>query len=101
MLALRTASPPLYGEPAMVIGEPCTNDDDIVLCVRLLKERAGLVLGPHKRDMVARVLGIRARVTGAGNVSQYLARLRQNGDWAEWEHFVNAFTINHTAFFRE
>src|SRR3546814_1188819 len=34
-------------------------------------------------------------------VRQYLDQLEQNPQSGQWETFVNAFTINHTAFFRE
>lgn len=84
-----------------LIGLPDANSDDIAVARRLLKARAGLVLGPHKRDMIARILGSRTKSVGVKTVGEYLAYLQQNIASAEWDHFINAFTINHTAFFRE
>ncbi|HEU0229197.1 MAG TPA: CheR family methyltransferase [Burkholderiaceae bacterium] len=86
---------------SLLAGLPEAGDDDITLSTRLLKARAGLVLGAHKRDMIGRVLGLRARDLGVGTVTDYLTSLQRGGESTEWEHFVNAFTINHTAFFRE
>ncbi|OXR49713.1 chemotaxis protein CheR [Pusillimonas sp. T2] len=68
---------------------------------RLLHQRTGIVVGEHKREMATRTLSLRARKLGANTVSDYLGFLQQNPDGPEWEDFVNAFTINHTAFFRE
>lgn len=84
-----------------LIGLPDANSEQIAVSTRLLKARAGLVLGPHKRDMIARILGSRTKSLGVNTVAEYLAHLQQNVASAEWNHFVNAFTINHTAFFRE
>jgi chemotaxis protein methyltransferase CheR len=84
-----------------LVGLPDASSDDVAASTRLLKARAGLVLGPHKRDMVARILGSRTRSFGVRTVAEYLAYLQQNAASDEWNHFVNAFTINHTAFFRE
>src|SRR3546814_13394843 len=81
-----------------LVGLPPADSDDIALSARLLKARAGLVLGPHKRDMIARILGNRAKVLGIDSVADYLTHLQQNAASGEWNHFVNAFTINHTAF---
>jgi chemotaxis protein methyltransferase CheR len=92
---------PLIESFSMLAGLPEAGDEDIALSTRLLKARTGLVLGSHKRDMVGRVLGLRARDTGARTVADYLTVLQRGIEPAEWEHFVNAFTINHTAFFRE
>jgi len=66
-----------------------------------LHARAGIVLGAHKKDMVCRTLAQRAHAAGIPTVRQYLDQLERNPRWPEWENFVNAFTINHTAFFRE
>lgn len=67
----------------------------------LLKRRAGIVLGVHKREMAERTLAMRAKVLKMAAVSQYLAYLEQNTEAPEWQEFVNTFTVNHTAFFRE
>ncbi|WP_370635955.1 CheR family methyltransferase [Paralcaligenes sp. KSB-10] len=74
---------------------------DFDRAVRLLRDRAGIVLGGHKREMAARTLGLRAKRLGKKTIEGYLNYLEQDTGLPEWEHFVNAFTINHTAFFRE
>ncbi|MFA7437611.1 CheR family methyltransferase [Castellaniella sp.] len=68
---------------------------------RLLRRHCGMVLGTHKRMMAERVLRERVDLTGAYDVTAYLNSLEQDAAHPEWEHFVNAFMINHTAFFRE
>jgi len=74
---------------------------DFELAARLLRERAGIVLGEHKQEMAGRTLALRAHAVGHPTVQAYLNDLAGNPLSPEWEMFVNAFTINHTAFFRE
>ncbi|HEY9460529.1 MAG TPA: CheR family methyltransferase [Paralcaligenes sp.] len=74
---------------------------DFERAAHLLQRRTGIVLGDHKREMACRTLGIRTRKLGLSNVADYLIHLDQNAQSPEWDAFVNAFTINHTAFFRE
>lgn len=80
--------------------EPVANED-FDRCARLLQARAGIVIGDHKRDMVGRIIAARAHQMGMANLRAYLDHLQYQADAPEWEHFINAFTINHTAFFRE
>lgn len=80
---------------------PQATRDDFTRTARMLKERAGIVLGEHKEDMVARSLGLEAKSLAVTEVRQYLDFLEHNPRAPEWERFVNTFTINHTAFFRE
>lgn len=68
---------------------------------QLLRRHCGMVLGAHKRMMAERVLRERIDQTGARGVAAYLDGLESDAGHPEWEHFVNAFMINHTAFFRE
>lgn len=89
--------PSLFTLPVL----PEFGQGDFECAARLLQNRAGIVLGDHKRDMACRTLGIRTRKMGLSNVADYLAHLDQNAQSPEWDAFVNAFTINHTAFFRE
>lgn len=77
------------------------SDEDFARVGKLLHARSGIILGDHKRDLAARMLGMRARKQGMSDASEYLVHLQKNPDSAEWSAFVNAFTINHTAFFRE
>lgn len=74
---------------------------DFQHAARLLQARAGIVLGAHKQEMAGRTLALRAHARGYDSVHAYLEDLARNPLSPEWEPFVNAFTINHTAFFRE
>jgi chemotaxis protein methyltransferase CheR len=83
--------------PSVLAVEP----EEFERAARMLKARTGILLGEHKREMAIRTLGMRARRMGAESVGAYLSVLAQSPDSDEWHDFVNAFTINHTAFFRE
>ena len=74
---------------------------DFERLARMLRDRAGIVLGSHKQEMASRTLGVRANKMGMTEVKDYLDHLQQNPSSPEWAGFINAFTINHTAFFRE
>lgn len=74
---------------------------DFNQAAKLLKDRAGIVLGEHKQEMAVRTLARRAHAVGHSTVHEYLEELARNSFSPEWEMFINAFTINHTAFFRE
>lgn len=67
---------------------------------RLIRERAGISLGPGKADMVYARLSRRLRATGATSFHAYLDGL-EAGDGPERQAFVNALTTNVTGFFRE
>ncbi|MBV2181170.1 MAG: chemotaxis protein CheR [Castellaniella sp.] len=86
-----------FSQPALPKAEP----QDLARVVDILHKRAGIVLGDHKRDMAARTLGLRAHHSGLDSVRDYLNLLEQNPQAEEWDRFISAFTINHTAFFRE
>ena len=77
------------------------SDEEFLLVGKLLHARSGIVLGDHKRELAARMIGMRARKKGLRDASEYLRHLQQDSQSHEWDGFVNAFTINHTAFFRE
>ncbi len=74
---------------------------DFERSARILRARAGIVIGTHKHEMVARTLGLRAKGLGLRTIKEYLDFLEHNPATPEWDSFINAFTINHTAFFRE
>lgn len=86
-----------YSLPAL----PRATHDDCNLAKKMLHARAGIVLGAHKEDMIARSLGLRARELNLSTVKEYLESLKLNPRAEEWSEFVNIFTINHTAFYRE
>ncbi len=85
----------------LVPTQPQVGQHDFERTARLLHTRSGIVLGAHKQDMVARTLDNRLTKLGIGSAGEYLSFLEQNPQSPEWDHFINAFTINHTAFFRE
>lgn len=74
---------------------------DFDRATRLIKSRTGIVLSNHKEDMVARNLSIHTKKMGLQKISDYLDHLDNHTTSAEWESFINIFTINHTAFYRE
>ncbi len=74
---------------------------DFERSARVLRARAGIVIGNHKHEMAARTLGMRTKAMGMSSAREYLDHLEHNPHSPEWEAFVNAFTINHTAFYRE
>ncbi len=74
---------------------------DFEKAARLLRTRTGIVLGDHKREMAARALSTRARKLSVASIAEYLTFLEHHPKDDEWHEFINAFTINHTAFFRE
>lgn len=80
---------------------PEVGHNDFERAARILRKHAGIVLGDHKREMAERTLAMRARGMNLDQVHQYLDHLEQNPHSDQWATFINAFTINHTAFFRE
>lgn len=97
MNPLQNTSSPLFALPAQAKLAP----GDFEEAARLLQKRAGIVLGDHKQEMAGRTLALRAHALGFETVRDYLEDLARNALAPEWESFVNSFTINHTAFFRE
>lgn len=96
---MQNASPiaSYFAQPALPKVEPA----DLARAVQILHRRTGIVLGEHKHDMATRTLGLRAHHAGLASVRAYLDELERNPLEPEWDRFVSAFTINHTAFFRE
>lgn len=80
---------------------PEVDFNDFTRAVNMLQQRSGIVIGSHKRDMAERALALRAKALELATVNAYLQHLTQNPADAEWQEFINSFTINHTAFFRE
>src|SRR5690554_6015481 len=88
---------PIFTMPAL----PEVGHNDFERAARILRARTGIVLGGHKQEMAERTLAMRARRMGLDSVREYLDLLEADNRSEHWEPFVNAFTINHTAFFRE
>jgi chemotaxis protein methyltransferase CheR len=77
------------------------DDRDFRRIVRMIRARAGIHLGDHKRDMVYSRLSRRVRALGLQRFCDYLDVVEQDDDADETQAFVNALTTNLTAFFRE
>lgn len=92
-----TTSAYAFSLPAL----PPLAPEDFARATRLLQDKAGILLGAHKRDMAERQLSLQASALGMATVTDYLDFLVTRGDDRVWQVFINAFTINHTAFFRE
>lgn len=79
--------------------EALTAEEFRRLC-EFLYRRTGMVFTEAKRYYVERRVIERMNVTGSAEFTRYFALLRSDFD-REVEHFVNAFTINETYFYRE
>ena len=77
------------------------DDRDFARVCRLIHQRAGIALGPHKRDMVYSRLVRRVRAGNFNRFVDYLDALERADDQDEWQAFVNCLTTNLTSFFRE
>ncbi|MEC4091559.1 protein-glutamate O-methyltransferase CheR [Pseudoalteromonas rubra] len=75
-------------------------DEDFSSISQRVYETCGIVLGPHKRDMVYSRLARRVRANGLTSFAEYLALLNEEPN-TEFSHFINAITTNLTSFFRE
>lgn len=75
--------------------------DDFQRAAQLLLRRTGIVLPLHKKEMAERRLSIQADHAGLDEVRALLGMLECDAQSPQWVAFINAFTINHTAFFRE
>ncbi|KAF7785342.1 chemotaxis protein methyltransferase CheR [Pseudoalteromonas rubra] len=75
-------------------------DEDFSSISQRVYETCGIVLGPHKRDMVYSRLARRVRANGLASFAEYLALLSEEPN-PEFSHFINAITTNLTSFFRE
>lgn len=67
--------------------------------VTLAKERTGIVLSDHKKEMVYSRLARRIRRCGLPSFRDYLQHIKS--DPLEYNEFVNSLTTNLTSFFRE
>lgn len=76
------------------------DERDFSRVCRMIRERAGINLGPSKRDMVYSRLSRRIRALGLERFCDYLDHVECHPD-DEDQAFVNALTTNLTSFFRE
>lgn len=77
------------------------NDKDFQTIVKIVKERTGIKLADHKKDMVYGRLARRLRELGIKSFKNYLEFLDGSSGDDEVGNFVNAITTNLTRFFRE
>ena len=75
-------------------------DKDFKSISERVYQACGIVLGPHKREMVYSRLAKRLRQFGFTQFQQYLAYLDDHSD-DEFSNFINALTTNLTSFYRE
>lgn len=68
---------------------------------RLVKEKTGISLGLHKKDLVVSRLARRLRDLRLGSFREYIALLEGAGGAEEMVHMINRITTNKTDFFRE
>ena len=76
-------------------------DADFDCIRRLIRERAGIALGPAKRNLAYSRVSRLVRAAGRTSFRDYLHDLERNEDAEAFQAFVNALTTNLTAFFRE
>jgi chemotaxis protein methyltransferase CheR len=87
---------------ALALPEFSLSDREFELLRRLVQERTGIALGPHKREMLRARLARRLRALGLGTYLDYYRLLTEGRDGAEeLPRFINAVTTNVTDFFRE
>lgn len=76
------------------------SDADFRFIQCIAKERTGIELGSHKREMIYSRIVRRIRALRLGDFDSYCRYLEANPE-AELTNFINAITTNLTAFFRE
>ncbi|MEO1314821.1 MAG: CheR family methyltransferase, partial [Pseudomonadota bacterium] len=81
-------------------GVDMTADEFERVAARVL-QMAGIVLEPHKRQMIISRLSRRLRAREFATVTEYLDHLDRGRDATELQEFVNTLTTNLTSFFRE
>ena len=96
MSAIRTAGE----KPSFDKREFPMTDTDFAFIRTLAKDKTGIELGDHKKEMIYSRIARRIRALRLNSFVDYCGYLEQNLD-AELTDFVNAITTNLTAFFRE
>jgi chemotaxis protein methyltransferase CheR len=78
---------------------PINHEEYRRLC-DFLYRRTGLIFNESRRYFVDRRIADRMAATGLASFASYFVLLRSDRD-REVEHFINAFTVNETYFYRE
>lgn len=76
-------------------------DRDFRNIVQLVRSKAGIALGDHKRELVYGRLSRRLRALKMRTFSDYLSFVESDAGSEEIGNLINAITTNLTAFFRE
>lgn len=77
------------------------SDRDFQAIAKLVKQETGIVLGPHKKNLVYGRLAKRLRLHRLEDFGSYLELLQGPDSAVEFREMLNAITTNLTAFFRE
>ena len=88
------------GKPGFSDREFPMTDGDFAFIRQLAKERTGIELGDHKKEMIYSRIVRRIRALQMTSFRQYCAYLEENTE-DELTPFMNAITTNLTSFFRE
>lgn len=75
--------------------------NDFNYLASLVYDASGIVLGPHKKNMVYSRLSRRVRALRLNNFTDYCDMVRANPKGEELGFLINAITTNLTKFFRE
>lgn len=76
------------------------SDEDFEFLRRLAREKTGIELSDHKKEMIYSRVVRRIRTLKLANFRDYCLYLQRNAE-AEMTDFINAITTNLTSFFRE
>ncbi|BBN82820.1 chemotaxis protein methyltransferase [Pseudoalteromonas sp. A25] len=76
------------------------DDDDFAQLSKRVYQACGIVLGPHKKEMVYSRIARRIRANNLTSFKQYI-ELIDDDSADEFSSFINAITTNLTSFFRE
>lgn len=81
--------------------KPLLSDRDFSRIARRIEELAGIVLEPHKCQMIRTRLDRRLRETGLRRMGDYLDLIDDPANRVELQAFVDSLTTNQTSMFRE
>ena len=76
-------------------------EEDFCRVAKRINDLAGIVLEPHKKQMIQTRLGRRVRALGVASITHYLNLLEGSSGDAEVQNFIDTLTTNLTSFFRE
>lgn len=77
------------------------SEEDFIFIVKLIKEKTGINIQPHKKNMVYSRIARRIRKMNFKSFQEYRNLLQSDNSEDEIVDFINALTTNLTKFFRE